>query len=86
MLTTEKIYCQLCLARNSSGEEYCSRCGMRLMLISRPAALRFEEEELAARDEYLLARLSVLESRVEALSKEVARLRAELSALLTKRS
>ncbi|MER3428839.1 MAG: hypothetical protein C4334_12230 [Pyrinomonas sp.] len=85
MATTdaEHVFCLHCLARNPLGDEFCAKCGMRLMIVSRPAALRFEEEEFASHDEFILARLSALENRVERLTKEVERLRATLASLVT---
>lgn len=84
MATTDADYvlCVHCGARSPLGDEFCVQCGMRVMIVSRPAGLRFEEEEFASHDEFVLARLSALESRVERLAKEVERLREAVASLL----
>ena len=62
MKSYQQIRCQRCRAANPLGEELCGQCGTRLMLVSEPSALRFEEEALAEQPEGLVTeRLSLLE-------------------------
>lgn len=57
-------YCQKCLAANPLGQELCTRCGTRLMLVVEPPAARFEDGGLvASHEEHLLERISALENR-----------------------
>ena len=68
MRTTDKngsIICQRCLAANAIEQEFCGRCGTRLMLVVEPTSLRFEEEALVGDyEEHLLERVSALESKL----------------------
>ena len=77
MLKSEKagtIYCQRCLAANGLEQEFCGRCGTRLMLVVEPTVLRYEEEvAVADYDEHLLERVSALESRLERIVDRVTR-------------
>ena len=58
-------YCQKCLARNPLGQEFCARCGTRLMIIVEPAAARYEGGESgSSNEEHLLERISSLENRL----------------------
>jgi tetratricopeptide (TPR) repeat protein len=58
-------YCQKCLAANPFGQELCTRCGTRLMLIVEPPTGRFESDVMAAGpEEHLLERVSALENRL----------------------
>jgi tetratricopeptide (TPR) repeat protein len=58
-------YCQKCLAANPFGQELCTRCGTRLMLIVEPPTGRFEMDVMAAGpEEHLLERVSALENRL----------------------
>ena len=58
-------YCQKCLAANPLGQEFCARCGTRLMIIVEPAAARYETAESASSNEdHLLERISALENRL----------------------
>lgn len=65
-------YCQKCLAANPLGQDFCARCGTRLMIVVEPAALRYENTELAAAsEEHLLERISVLENRLLRLTDRI---------------
>src|SRR6185436_17717977 len=67
-------YCQKCLAANPLGQEFCSRCGTRLMIIVEPAAGRYEAlESGSSNEEHLLERISALENRLMRLSEKLDR-------------
>ncbi len=67
-------YCQKCLAANPLGQDFCTRCGTRLMIIVEPAAARFETAEgPPSKDEHLLERISFLESRLTRLTEKLER-------------
>ena len=67
-------YCQKCLAANPLGQEFCARCGTRLMIIVEPAAARYETAELApSNEEHLLERISALENRLGRLTAKMER-------------
>jgi tetratricopeptide (TPR) repeat protein len=59
------IICQRCLAANSLDDEFCARCGTRLMLVVEPTAARFEGEAASGDyEEHLLERVSALENHL----------------------
>src|SRR6266498_6030379 len=67
-------YCQKCLAANPLGQEFCARCGTRLMIIVEPAAARYESAESAiSSEDHLLERISALESRLGRLTAKLER-------------
>jgi tetratricopeptide (TPR) repeat protein len=67
-------YCQKCLAANPLGQEFCARCGTRLMIIVEPAAARYESAESApSNEEHLLERISALENRLGRLTEKLER-------------
>ena len=67
-------YCQKCLAANPLGQEFCARCGTRLMIIVEPLGARFDAADVAASsEEHLLERISALENRLERLTEKVER-------------
>ena len=67
-------YCQKCLAGNSLGQDFCSRCGTRLMIIVEPSASRFEANEASiSSDEHLLERISATENRITRLAERLER-------------
>jgi tetratricopeptide (TPR) repeat protein len=59
-------YCQKCMAGNPLGQEFCGRCGTRLMIVVEPRASRFEVEGEGAveQEDHLLERVSALEYRL----------------------
>lgn len=64
-MQTVNYYCQKCLAANPFGQELCTRCGTRLMLIVEPPTGRFESDVMGAGpEEHLLERVSALENRL----------------------
>jgi tetratricopeptide (TPR) repeat protein len=73
-------YCQKCLAPNPLGQDFCLRCGTRLMIVVEPSSARFEiGEQAIPTDEHLLERISFVENR---LSKLTERLERSLDLLL----
>lgn len=67
-------YCQKCLAANPLGQDFCARCGTRLMIIVEPAAARYESVESgSSNEEHLLERISALENRLGRLTEKVER-------------
>ena len=67
-------YCQKCLAANPLGQEFCARCGTRLMIVVEPAAARYEGlESGASSEEHLLERISALENRLGRLTEKLER-------------
>lgn len=67
-------YCQKCLAANPLGQEFCARCGTRLMLVVEPSGLRFEiPEESPYSEDHLLERISALENRQARLTEKLER-------------
>ncbi len=74
MSTKPSHYCQKCLAANSLGQEFCARCGTRLMIIVEPLGARYDLADVAASsEEHLLERISALENRLERLTEKVER-------------
>ena len=67
-------YCQKCLAANPLGQEFCTRCGTRLMIVVEPSAARFETGPASlSTDEHLLERISAAENRVSRLAERLER-------------
>jgi tetratricopeptide (TPR) repeat protein len=67
-------YCQKCLAANPLGQEFCARCGTRLMIVVEPSASRFEAGPASlSTDEHLLERISAAETRVARLAERLER-------------
>jgi tetratricopeptide (TPR) repeat protein len=74
MRPTISHYCQKCLAANPLGQEFCARCGTRLMIIVEPSASRFESGSAGlSTDEHLLERISAAENRVARLAERLER-------------
>jgi len=70
---TGSVYCQRCLAANSLEQEFCARCGTRLMLVVEPTTLRYEEEALDGDyEEHLLERVSALEGSLARINEKLA--------------
>src|SRR5687768_7512459 len=67
-------YCQKCLAANPLGQEFCARCGTRLMIVVEPTSSRFEVGATGlSTDEHLLERISAAENRVARLAERLER-------------
>src|SRR5215212_4995880 len=74
MRPTISHYCQKCLAANPLGQEFCTRCGTRLMIIVEPTSSRFEAGPASlSTDEHLLERISAAENRVARLAERLER-------------
>ena len=67
-------YCQRCLAANPLGQEFCARCGTRLMIVVEPSSSRYEVGSATlSTDEHLLERISAAENRVGRLAERLER-------------
>ena len=67
-------YCQKCLAANPLGQDFCTRCGTRLMIVVEPSSTRFESTPSSlSTDEHLLERISAAENRVARLAERLER-------------
>ena len=67
-------YCQKCLAANPLGQEFCTRCGTRLMIVVEPSSSRYESAPASlSTDEHLLERISAAENRVARLAERLER-------------
>ncbi|MGH9880072.1 MAG: tetratricopeptide repeat protein, partial [Pyrinomonadaceae bacterium] len=73
-MTPVAHYCQKCLAANPLGQDFCLRCGTRLMIIVEPPASRYESVDAgASSDEHLLERISSLENSLSRLTERLER-------------
>jgi tetratricopeptide (TPR) repeat protein len=67
-------YCQKCLAANPLGQDFCTRCGTRLMIVVEPNSSRYEAGPASlSTDEHLLERISAAENRVGRLAERLER-------------
>src|SRR6266850_6628690 len=67
-------YCQKCLAANPLGQDFCARCGTRLMIVVDPPGARFDVGEAnISTDEHLLERISALENKSSRLTERLER-------------
>ena len=67
-------YCQKCLAANPLGQDFCARCGTRLMIVVDPPGARFDVgESNMSTDEHLLERISALENKSSRLTERLER-------------
>ena len=74
MAPTISHYCQKCLAANPLGQEFCARCGTRLMIVVEPTSARYEVGSASlSTDEHLLERISAAETRVARLAERLER-------------
>jgi tetratricopeptide (TPR) repeat protein len=74
MAPTISHYCQKCLAANPLGQEFCARCGTRLMIVTEPTSSRYEVGASSlSTDEHLLERISAAETRVARLADRLER-------------
>src|SRR5712692_5586863 len=65
-------YCQKCLAANPLGQEFCARCGTRLMIVVEPAATRVDiADSSTSHDQHVLERLSLLENTLGRLAERL---------------
>jgi hypothetical protein len=64
-------FCQNCRAANPLGQEFCQRCGTRLMLVVRPPSMRVESSETTPNEEHLLERITILENTLARLAERL---------------
>ena len=64
-------YCQKCRAANPLGQDFCLRCGTKLMIIVEPPSSRVDSVETTPREEYLLERLTILENNLARLAERL---------------
>src|SRR5216684_6228621 len=64
-------FCQKCRAANPLGQEFCLRCGTRLMLVVEPPSARVGTADTTANEEHLLERLTILENTMARLAERL---------------
>lgn len=64
-------FCQNCRAANPLGQEFCQRCGTRLMLVVHPPSMRIESPDTTPQEEHLLERLTILENTMARLAERL---------------
>ena len=64
-------FCQKCCAANPLGQEFCLRCGTRLMLVVQPPSMRIDPTETTPHEEHLLERLTILENTLARLTERL---------------
>src|SRR5436190_19124526 len=64
-------YCQKCCAANPLGQEFCLRCGTRLMIVVQPPSMRVDPTETTPHEEHLLERLTMLENTLARLAERL---------------
>jgi len=64
-------FCQNCRAANPHGQEFCLRCGTRLMIVVQPPSVRVDQSETTPHEEHLLERLTMLENTLARLAERV---------------
>src|SRR6266550_1777139 len=64
-------FCQKCCAANPLGQEFCLRCGTRLMIVVQPASMRVDPTETTPHEEHLLERLTILENTLARLAERL---------------
>ncbi len=64
-------YCQKCCAANPLGQEFCLRCGTRLMIVVQPPSMRINPTETTPHEEHLLERLTILENTLARLAERL---------------
>ena len=64
-------FCQKCRAANPLGQEFCLRCGTRLMLVVQPPSMRVDPTETTPHEEHLLERLTILENTMARLAERL---------------
>src|SRR5260370_34028360 len=61
-------YCQKCRAANPLGQEFCVRCGTRLMIVVHSPSARVDFTETTPHEEHVLERLTMLENTLARLA------------------
>src|SRR6266550_513475 len=64
-------FCQKCRAANPLGQEFCLRCGTRLMIVVQPPSMRVDSTETTPHEEHLLERLTILENTMARLAERL---------------
>jgi hypothetical protein len=64
-------FCQKCRAANPLGQEFCLRCGTRLMIVVQPPSMRVDPGETTPHEEHLLERLTLLENTMARLAERL---------------
>src|SRR2546423_1042757 len=64
-------FCQNCRAANPLGQEFCQRCGTRLMLVVHPPSMRVDRLDTTPNEEHLLERLTILENTLARLAERL---------------
>ena len=64
-------YCQKCRAANPLGQEFCLRCGTRLMLVVQPPSVRVDVPSTTPHEEHLLERMTMLENTLARLAERL---------------
>lgn len=64
-------FCQKCKAANPLGQEFCLRCGTRLMLVVEPPSMRVSQVDTTPNEEHLLERLTILENTIARLAERL---------------
>jgi hypothetical protein len=64
-------YCQKCRAANPLGQEFCLRCGTRLMLVVQPPSVRVDIPSTTPHEEHLLERMTMLENTLARLAERL---------------
>jgi zinc-ribbon domain len=64
-------FCQKCRAANPLGQEFCRRCGTRLMIVVQPSSLRIDIPTTTPHEEHLLERLTMLENTLARLAERL---------------
>lgn len=64
-------FCQKCKAANPLGQEFCLRCGTRLMIVVQPPSVRVEVPSTTPHEEHLLERMTMLENTLARLAERL---------------
>src|SRR5947207_6960978 len=64
-------YCQKCCAANPLGQEFCLRCGTKLMIVVEPPSSRIDTAETTPREEHVLEQLTILENTLARLAERL---------------
>src|SRR2546421_10938208 len=64
-------FCQKCCAANPLGQEFCMRCGTRLMIVVQPPSMRVDSMETTPHEEHLLEQLTILENTLARLAERL---------------
>src|SRR5215475_7962215 len=64
-------YCQKCRSANPLGQEFCLRCGTRLMIVVQPPSVRVDVPATTPHEEHLLERMTMLENTLARLAERL---------------